>query len=102
MASSNGSKQGSGGKAKANPPVHTVRFGAVKAVVWENQTQHGVMHNVTVARSYKDEAGDWQESSSFGVDDLLNLAKALDAAHSWIHEQRQQRSREQEHEQQAA
>ena len=48
-----------------------------------------VMHNVTVSRSYRDEDGEWQESSSFGEGDLLPLAKALDDAHSWIHEQRQ-------------
>lgn len=89
MASSTTQQKSNGGKAKASPPVHTVRYGAVKAVVWENQTQHGVMHNVTVSRSYRDESGDWQESSSFGADDLLPLAKALDGAHSWIHEQRQ-------------
>lgn len=89
-----------GGKPKAKPPVHTVRFGPVKAVVWENQTQHGPMHNVTVARAYKDDDGEWQETSSFGVDDLLPLAKALSDAHSWIHEQRQ--SKEPEQHQQAA
>ena len=96
MNNGNNVKNGNGGKAKASPPVHTVRFGAVKAVVWENRTQHGIMHNVTVARSYKDDHGDWQESSSFGTDDLLCLAKALDAAHSWIHEQRQSRERDSE------
>lgn len=79
---------GAGGKPKGNPPVHTVRFGSVKAVVWENVTQRGTMYNVTVARSYRDDKGDWQESSSFGADDLLPLAKALDTAHTWVHEQR--------------
>jgi hypothetical protein len=48
------------------------------------------MFNVTVSRSYKDSEAQWQESSSFGMDDLLPLAKALDDAHSWIHEARQQ------------
>jgi len=99
MASNGKHSNGNGGKAKANPPVHTVRYGAVKAVVWENQTQHGTMHNVTVSRSYRDEQGEWQESSSFGGDDLLPLAKALDAAHSWIHENRQ---KDKESEKQAA
>lgn len=89
MPNSSSTKTSNGGKAKASPPVHSVRFGAVKAAVWENDTQHGVMHNVTVSRSYKDDQGNWQESGSFGADDLLPLAKALDAAHSWIHEQRQ-------------
>ncbi len=90
------SKKSTGGRPKASPPVHTVRFGSVKAVVWENQTQHGLMHNVTVARAYKDDSDQWQESSSFGVDDLLALAKALNAAHSWIHEQRRQRDGDQQ------
>ncbi len=84
-------KNGNGGKAKATPPVHSIRFGPLKAAIWENQTQHGPMHNVTVSRSYRDDQGEWQESSSFGEGDLLPLAKALDAAHSWIHEQRRSR-----------
>lgn len=91
-------KTGDGGKGKANPPVHTVRFGAVKAAVWENQTQHGPMFNVTVSRSYKDEGGDWQESTSFGTDDLLTLAKALDQAHSWIFNHRRPRDSEKQDE----
>ena len=96
--SSSSTKTSNGGKGKASPPVHTVRFGAVKAAVWENQTQHGPMFNVTVSRSYKDENGDWQESSSFGTDDLLTLAKALDQAHSWIHEHRRSGEREKQDE----
>lgn len=90
------SKKSAGGRQKAKPPAHTIRFGSVKAVIWENQTQHGLMHNVTVARAYKDDNDEWQESFSFGVDDLLALAKALNAAHSWIHEQRRHRDGEQQ------
>ena len=81
-------KNGSSNAGKTRP-VHVVRFGSIKAAVWLNQTSAGPMYNVTVSRSYKD--GDqWKESSSFGMDDLLPLAKALDNAHSWIHEARQQ------------
>ncbi|MCZ7665666.1 MAG: hypothetical protein M5U22_23260 [Thermoleophilia bacterium] len=88
----NGSPARSGGnggqKQSSNRPVHTVRFGALKAAVWLNDTSVGPIHNVTVTRSYKD--GDtWKDSGSFGYDDLLPLAKALNAAHSWINEQRQ-------------
>lgn len=75
-------------RSKPNRPVHTVRFGSIKAAIWDNQTQHGVMHNVTVSRSYRDDRNNWQESGSFSVDELLALAKALDQAHSWIHLQR--------------
>ncbi|MFN0133125.1 MAG: hypothetical protein ACKVW3_11460 [Phycisphaerales bacterium] len=76
-----------GGQAKARP-VHVVRFGGIKAAVWLNQTSAGPIHNVTVSRSYKDADDQWKESQSFGYDDLLLLAKALDASHSWIHEAR--------------
>lgn len=74
-------------KDGSNKPVHEVRFGSIKAVIWRNETANGSMHNVTVARLYKD--GDqWKESSGFGQDDLLVLAKTLDVAHTWIHSQK--------------
>lgn len=68
-------------------PAHEIRFGSVKVVIWKNQTANGHMYNVTVARIYKDN-GEWKESSGFGVDDLLVLAKALNDAFAWIHAQR--------------
>jgi hypothetical protein len=73
-----------------NRPVHVVRYGALKVAVWANETSSGIMHNCTVSRSYKD-GDDWKETQSFGPDDLLPLAKALDDAHTWIHVQRRQR-----------
>ena len=73
----------------ANKPTHEIRIGAIKAVIWANDTQNGTRHNVTFARLYKDDDG-WKESTSFGRDDLLLLAKVADKAHTWIHEQGQQ------------
>lgn len=70
------------------PPVHEIRFGYVKVVIWENDTSNGTRYNVTVARLYKDD-DEWKETSSFGRDDLLVLAKALDHAHTWIHAQKE-------------
>jgi len=69
-------------------PVHTVRYGHVKAAIWRNVVDIGnnsrPMYNVTFSRSYKD--GDvWKDSASFCPDDLLVLAKAADDAHSYIH-----------------
>ena len=58
--------------AKSNSkkkPVHEIRFGRVRAAIWENETEQGVMHNVTMTRLYKD--GDsWKDTTSFGRDDL--------------------------------
>jgi hypothetical protein len=67
-------------------PVHELRLGRIRAAVWENSTQNGTRHNVTVSRLYKD-GDDWKDSTSFGRDDLPLLAKVADLAHSWIFEQ---------------
>ena len=66
-----------------NGPVHEIRLGAIKAAIWQNDTQNGVRHNVTVSRLYKD-GDDWKQTDSFGRDDLLLVAKVVDQAHSWI------------------
>lgn len=77
-----------------NKPVHEIRIGRVRAAVWENDSARGVMHSVTFSRLYKDEATEqWYDSTSFGRDDLLLLAKVADLAHTWISEQ-QTRDRE--------
>ncbi len=72
-----------------NHPAHTVRLGAIKAAIWPNKTEYGTRHNVTFSRLYKD-GNEWRDTASFGRDDLLELAKAADLAHSWIrdHERR--------------
>lgn len=70
---------------KKNQPVHEERIGAIKAVVWANPTKAGgTMHNTTIARIYKDADGNWQETTSFGRDDLLVAAKVLDRVHSFL------------------
>jgi hypothetical protein len=68
----------------SNGPVHTIRHRNIKAAIWENPTQNGPMYNVTVTRGYKDEAGQWHDSQSFGYDDLLVVAKLMYDAHSAI------------------
>jgi hypothetical protein len=77
---------------KANRPVHTVRYGSVRAAIWRNVVDNGnasrQLYCVTFNRSYKDGENNWKESASFGADDLLLLAKAADEAHTWITKQR--------------
>ncbi len=82
------SKQASSAKP-ANPPVREIRYGYIKVLVWANETTNGTRYNVTVARLYKD-GEEWKETSSFGRDDLLLLAKTLDQAHTWILEQHEE------------
>lgn len=72
--------------AKKACPVHEIRLGRIRAAIWENDTQNGTRHNVTVTRLYKD-GDEWKDSSSFGRDDLPLVGKVLDRCHSWIFEQ---------------
>ena len=75
----------------AKQPVHEIRFGLVKACIWQNQTRMGDRHNVTIVRIYRD--GDvWRESSHFGRDDLPLVAKVCDQVHTWIFEQAAEKS----------
>ena len=64
-------------------PVHEIRLGRIRAAVWENETDSGTRHNVTLSRLYKD-GDDWRDSTSFGRDDLPLVSKVADLAHSWI------------------
>lgn len=76
-----------------NQPVQEIRLGLIKAVIWANPTKNnGTMHNVTLARLYRDSDDKWQESASLRRDDLLLTRKVLDAAHSWICQTEQERS----------
>ena len=74
-----------------NRPVHEIRFGRIRAAIWQNETETGTRHNVTITRLYK-EGDEWKDSASFGRDDLPLVAKVCDQAHTWIFEQAAERS----------
>ena len=69
-------------------PVAQIRLSKVKAAIWKNQTENGTFYNVTFSRLYraeeKKEQPTWKDSTSFGRDDLLLLAKVADQAHTYI------------------
>ena len=67
-------------------PVMKLEIRALKAAIWRNESENGPWHNVTLERVYKD-GDEWKSSASFGRDDLLELAKLANNAHTWIVEQ---------------
>ena len=74
-------------------PLHTIRYGMIKAAIWRNQTKSGERHTVSVVRLYRN--GDvWKESTRFGRDDLPLVAKIADQAHTWIYEYAQSERKE--------
>ena len=66
-----------------NRPAHEIRIGALKAVIWANQTSEGVFHNVVFSRIYKDAEG-WKSTGRFRRDDLPVVAKLADKAFDWL------------------
>lgn len=70
-----------------NRPVHELRLGRVKALIWANESSRGTMHNVTFQRLYRD-GKDWKTTESFGRDDLPLVEKVADLAHTWIYGER--------------
>ena len=64
-------------------PAHKIRHRALTVTIWKNTGDKGAWYSVTPSRSYK-QGEEWMESDSFGIDDLLPLAKLLDQAHTWI------------------
>ncbi len=75
-------------------PVDEIRIGRVKATIWRNGTEDHPRHNVTFSRLYKDDAGEWKSTQSFGRNDLLVLAKVADQAHSRLFELPQEQEQE--------
>jgi hypothetical protein len=71
-------------------PAHKIRSGAITITIWKNDSGKSAWYSVTPSRNYKD-ADAWKETDSFGVDDLMNLAKLCDLAPTWILNQQAER-----------
>jgi hypothetical protein len=69
-------------------PAARVNLHPVSAAIWRNQNPKGVFYSVTFERSYRDEAGKWQASSTFNASDLLALSKLADLCDTKIRELR--------------
>lgn len=67
-------------------PVHEIRFGRIRATIWGKQVGGETWYNVTFSRLYKDTDDVWNDTASFGRDDLPLLAKVADLAHTWVYQ----------------
>jgi hypothetical protein len=88
MGTKNGTRGGAvTQEAPKQRPAQTIRYGRLKATIWRQESDNGPWYSVVLSRTYKDQAGNWQSSGSFGRDDLLVVAKLADRANSWIYRQ---------------
>ncbi len=61
-------------------PAYKLRLGLITATVWNNDG----FYSVDISRSYKNNEGQWQSTSSYSHSDLLNVAKCAERAEIWI------------------
>jgi hypothetical protein len=74
--------------ANTNKPVAKVQLYPVTGSIWKNQTAKGAFYSVSFERSYKDESGKYQTSSTFNASDLLLVSKVSDLCDTKIRELR--------------
>ena len=65
-------------------PANTLRCGSIKATIWENVSEKGPFFATTFSRPFKDQSGEWRNSTSFGLTDLEALLTVARGAKEWI------------------
>lgn len=68
----------------SRPPVAKLRLGLINASIWQRSTDDDAFYSVSFERRYRDSQGEWHSTHSYGVEDLLTLAKLADQAHTAI------------------
>ena len=67
-------------KEEKEQPDH-VRDGALEVTIWKNKSKDGRAFNTfTAKRGYRDDKGEWKDSTSFRRKDLLPLGRLLEQA----------------------
>jgi hypothetical protein len=65
-------------------PATTLRCGNIKATIWQNVSEKGPFFATTFSRPFKDQAGEWRNGTSFGLNDLEALMNVAFEAKEWI------------------
>lgn len=73
-----------------NRPATTIRGSVgsgLKLAIWKHDSDKGPWYTASPTRSYKDDAGQWHDSTSFKQQDFLEVAEMFREAHAWVKEQ---------------
>jgi hypothetical protein len=65
-------------------PANTLRYGNIKATIWENTSEKGPFFSTTFSRPFKDQSRMWHNGTSFGLNDLEALVTVAYEAKEWI------------------
>jgi hypothetical protein len=71
-------------EAKKDEPLKRVRVGSVNGAIWSNKSQDGkkTFLKATFQSTYKDKNGELQNTQSYSLSELLELAKCADMTHT--------------------
>ena len=70
--------------ATNNQPATTLRYGSIKATIWQNVSEKGPFFSTTFSRPFKDQSGAWHNGTSFGLSDLEALFSVAREAKEWM------------------
>ncbi len=71
-----------------NPPIDTLRDGALKATIWRNFGDHGTFYSVELSRTYM-QGEAYRDSHSFSGTEPLQVARLAQLAYDRIAELRE-------------
>ena len=71
-------------KASSQKPAQKFRSGSVQAAVWQNIGENGPFYSALLTRSFRDNAGKWRTSKTFGEWQLADLMSVTTAARQWM------------------
>lgn len=57
------------------PPIETLRDGALKATIWRNENDKGPLFRVNLIRTYKGADGQFRDADSFSGTELLRISR---------------------------
>ncbi|MEE4208959.1 MAG: hypothetical protein V2I43_06815 [Parvularcula sp.] len=63
-------------------PEDTIRDGNIKASIWRNEGEKGPYFATTITRTYRDAAGNYQETASLVGTDLLRASELARSAYN--------------------
>ncbi|MGH7182874.1 MAG: hypothetical protein ACREJN_12970 [Nitrospiraceae bacterium] len=70
--------------ATNNTPANQLRYGNIKATIWQNVSEKGPFFSTTFSRPFKDQSGTWRNGTSFGLIDLDALLTVAREAKEWM------------------
>ena len=68
----------------SNAPLFELRDGNLRSATWEREGEYGPQYSTKMTKLYKNDDGDFRETTSFGSKELLRLSELARETHQEI------------------